>query len=193
MWIHIDNGVVTSNSPATIESFRKTLCSNFEIKWSHTLQQIVGLEYAFGKGEVTIMQTRLTRKILKAHPRKVIQQDFPLQPLPSITLAVQGPIVEATPFRSAIGLLAYLFSRSFPDLDFSFNYLARHSMRLLAAHWELLYPVVAYLLKSHRHGIMLNPGFFSLDLWSDAGWGAKLEQSQSGFMQSSGIVPFFGG
>ncbi|MBW0522008.1 hypothetical protein O181_061723 [Austropuccinia psidii MF-1] len=63
IWIHIDNGVVTSNSPTAIVDFQKALCNNFEIKWSDTVRRIVGLECTFGEGEVTIMQSRLTEDI----------------------------------------------------------------------------------------------------------------------------------
>ncbi|MBW0500888.1 hypothetical protein O181_040603 [Austropuccinia psidii MF-1] len=38
IWIHIDDGVIASNSPAHIEDFRKALCDNFEIKWSDNMR-----------------------------------------------------------------------------------------------------------------------------------------------------------
>ncbi|MBW0462864.1 hypothetical protein O181_002579 [Austropuccinia psidii MF-1] len=110
-----------------------------------------------------------------------------------MTLDIQGPIVEATPFRLVVGLLAYLVNRSSPDLAFAVNYLARHSMRPMAAHWELLDHVVGYLLMSHGCGITLCPAPFSLNLWSDEGWGGQVEQSQSGFILKLGDTPILWG
>ncbi|MBW0475673.1 hypothetical protein O181_015388 [Austropuccinia psidii MF-1] len=108
IWIHVNNGVIASNSPIQIEEFCKALCNNFEIKWSDNMKQIVGLECAFGEGEVTILQTRLTNDIIEAHPRKIFQHDCPLPPIPKMTSDEQEAIMEATPFRLVIGLLAYL-------------------------------------------------------------------------------------
>ncbi|MBW0468286.1 hypothetical protein O181_008001 [Austropuccinia psidii MF-1] len=189
IWMHIDNGVVTSNSPMAIVDFQKALCSNFEIKWSNTIRHIVGLECTFGEGEVTIMQSRLMEDILQAYPRAVIHHDCPLSPLPDTTVPDKGVVMDATPFRLVVGSLAYLVSGSHPDLAFTVNYLARHSMAPTAAHWEMLDHVVGYLLKTWKNGAVLRPGDLLLNLWSDAGWGGKLEHSQSGFILKLGDAP----
>ncbi|MBW0494725.1 hypothetical protein O181_034440 [Austropuccinia psidii MF-1] len=184
IWIHIDNGVVTSNSPMAIIDFQKALCNNFEIKWTDTVGRIVGLECTFGEGEVTIMQSRLMEDILQAYTRAVIHHDCPLSPLLD-----KGVVMHATPFRSVVGSLTYLVSGSCPDLAFVVNYLARHSMAPMAAHWEILDHVVGYLLKTWKNGVVLCPGDLSLNLWSDAGWGGELECSQSGFILKLSDVP----
>ncbi|MBW0504367.1 hypothetical protein O181_044082 [Austropuccinia psidii MF-1] len=68
IWIHVDNGVITLNSPEAVSEFKCALCMELEIKWSDQLQTIVSLEYAFAEGEVTIAQQRLTDGILAEHP-----------------------------------------------------------------------------------------------------------------------------
>ncbi|MBW0495641.1 hypothetical protein O181_035356 [Austropuccinia psidii MF-1] len=57
------------------------------------------------------------------------------------------PPVDMTPFCSVISSLAYLVSRSRPDLAFKVNYLAHHSMGPTPANWDLLDHVVGYLHK----------------------------------------------
>ncbi|MBW0499660.1 hypothetical protein O181_039375 [Austropuccinia psidii MF-1] len=193
IWIHVDNGVIASNSPAHIEEFRRALWDNFEIKWSDTMRQIVGLECTIGKGEVTLLQTRLTNDIIDTYPRKIFQHDSPLPPILKASPDEQGAVMEATPFRLVIGSLAYLVSGSWPDLAFSVNYLARHSMAPTETHWAMLDHLVGYLLKTQGHGITLHPGECSLNLWSDAGWGGKLERSQAGFMLKIGEAPILWG
>ncbi|MBW0542071.1 hypothetical protein O181_081786 [Austropuccinia psidii MF-1] len=86
IWIHIDNGMIASNSPTEIEQFRKALYENFEIKWSDNMKRIVGLECTFGEGELTILQTRITNNILDAYPRRILQHDSPLPPIPTTML-----------------------------------------------------------------------------------------------------------
>ncbi|MBW0463696.1 hypothetical protein O181_003411 [Austropuccinia psidii MF-1] len=180
--INIDNDIITSNSLATIENFKGALCSNFEIKWSDTLKWIVGLECTFGEGEVAIEQNRIKNNILEAYSRRVVQHNLPLPPLLSMTLSVQEAMVVATHLRLVVGPLAYLVSGSRPDLAFAVNYLARHSMAPTVDHWEFLYYVSGYLLQTHRCGIALKPGIFSLNLRSDARWGGNLELSQLGLI-----------
>ncbi|MBW0464353.1 hypothetical protein O181_004068 [Austropuccinia psidii MF-1] len=72
IWIHVDDGVIMSNTPRAISDFRSTLCAELHIKWSDKMAQIVGLECVIGKGEVVMMQQHLTEGILEAYPQQLI-------------------------------------------------------------------------------------------------------------------------
>ncbi|MBW0575040.1 hypothetical protein O181_114755 [Austropuccinia psidii MF-1] len=189
IWIHVDDGVVASNSPSAVADFKRQLCAEVDIKWHDTICQIVGLEWAFGEGEVAIAQRRLTKSILKAYPRPIVKSNCPLPVLPTPGMTVEGETLEPTPFRSVIGSLAYLVSGSLPDLAFAVNYLARHSMAPTKTHWCILDHVVGYLLMTQHHQLVMRPGKVSLNLWSDTGWGGDLERSQTGFMLKLGDAP----
>ncbi|MBW0488631.1 hypothetical protein O181_028346 [Austropuccinia psidii MF-1] len=180
IWIHVDNGVVTLNSPNVILDFKMAIVSQFNIKWSNQLEKIVGLECVFGKGEVAITQWQWTDSILEAYPRQVVTHDLPLPVLPVGGSTPNMSPLDATPFQSVIGSLAYLVSGSRPDLTFAVNYLARHSMGPTQAHWDLLDHVVGYLQKTHDQGVHLCPRGASLNLWRNAGWGGDLERSSWG-------------
>ncbi|MBW0494048.1 hypothetical protein O181_033763 [Austropuccinia psidii MF-1] len=189
IWIHVDDGVVASNSPKAVLTFKQRLCAEVDIKWHDAISQIVGLECAFGEGEVTIAQRRLTKSILDSYSRPVVKSDCPLPVLPSTVEQRETGTLDPTPFRSVIGSLAYLVSGSRPDLAFAVNYLARHSMAPTKRHWEILDNVVGYLLKTQHHRLVLQPGDVSLNLCTDAGWGGDLERSQTGFMLKLGDAP----
>ncbi|MBW0486829.1 hypothetical protein O181_026544 [Austropuccinia psidii MF-1] len=193
IWIHVNDGVITSTSAEAISEFKSALVSQLDIKWSDNLDQIVGLECSFGTGEVTITQRQLMDSILEAYPRHVVARDSPLPVLPNVTHTPYFSPVDTTPFRSVIGSLAYLVSGSRPDLAFAVNYLAQHSMGPSPAHWDLLDHVVGYLRKTRDRGIRLCPGEASLNLWSDAGWGGDLERSQTGFVLKLGDAPILWG
>ncbi|MBW0462498.1 hypothetical protein O181_002213 [Austropuccinia psidii MF-1] len=105
------------------------------------MKKIMGLECTFGEAEVTILQNRLTNNIIDSYPRKILQHDCPLPPIPKTTSDEQEAIMEATPFRSVTGSLAYLVSGSWPDLAFAVNYLARHSMAPTRTHWTILWGI----------------------------------------------------
>ncbi|MBW0559582.1 hypothetical protein O181_099297 [Austropuccinia psidii MF-1] len=193
IWVHVDDGVIISNSPGKISDFKTALCAELDIKWSNEVQNIVGLECAIGEGEVVIAQLCLTDSILDEYPRRVLRWDSPLPALPVGSLLPDEAILDPTPFRSVLGSLAYLASGSGPDLAFAMNYLACHSMGPTAAYWDLLDHVIGYLLKTRHRGIHLRPGTLSLSLWSDAGWRGDLERSQTGFMIKLGNAPILWG
>ncbi|MBW0478107.1 hypothetical protein O181_017822 [Austropuccinia psidii MF-1] len=188
IWIHVDDGLITSNSQVAIDDFKQHLCTEVEIKWHDTIAQIVGLECAFGEGEVAIAQRRLTNSVLEAYPRRIIKTDSPLPTLQTNSSNPDTAIVDETLFRSVIGSLAYLVSGSRPDLAFAVNYLARHSLSPTAHHWVVLDHLMGYLLKTRSYRLVLQPEGVSLNLWSDAGWG-DLERSQTGFMLKLGNAP----
>ncbi|MBW0490630.1 hypothetical protein O181_030345 [Austropuccinia psidii MF-1] len=112
------------------------------------MKQIAALECVFGEGEVAIAQRRLTDGILEAYPCKIIQHNSPLPVLLVGALAPDVNPLQPTPFRSVIGLLAYLFSGSRPDLESTVNYLAHNSIIPTAENWEILDNMVGYLLNT---------------------------------------------
>ncbi|MBW0503141.1 hypothetical protein O181_042856 [Austropuccinia psidii MF-1] len=103
IWIHVNNGVVASNSSSAVLAFKRQLCVEVDIKWHNTIHQIVGLECAFGEGEVTIAQQRLTKSILGAYPRPILKNNCPLPMLPQPSLPMEGETLDPAPFRSVIG------------------------------------------------------------------------------------------
>ncbi|MBW0501140.1 hypothetical protein O181_040855 [Austropuccinia psidii MF-1] len=193
IWVHVDDGVIISNSPDKISDLKTTLCAGPDIKWADEVQQIVGLKCTIGEGEVAISQRRLTNSILDAYPRPVLRRDSPLPMLPVGSLLPDEATLDPTPFQYVIGSLAYLVSGSRPDLAFAMNYLVCHSMGPTATHWDLLDHVIGYLFKTRNRGINLRSGTLSLNLWSNAGWGGDLKRSQTGFMIKLGNSPILWG
>ncbi|MBW0470960.1 hypothetical protein O181_010675 [Austropuccinia psidii MF-1] len=163
IWIHLDNGVILSNSLEAVHQFKETLCSKLDVKWKDSLSQIVGLECGFGEVEVAIAQQRLTNGILDAYPRKVIHHDSPFPPSLGACLEKNNTVINVMPYR--------LVSESWPDLAFAVNFLACHSMGPRERHWLLLDHLIGSLLKTHNRGVVLKPRSLLLNLWSDAGWG----------------------
>ncbi|MBW0467029.1 hypothetical protein O181_006744 [Austropuccinia psidii MF-1] len=107
IWVHVEDGVVTSNSATAMSDFKCQLCS------------------------------------------KVVKRDSPLPVLPQPSSAKKVDVLDMTAFRLVVGSLAYLISGSRPDLAF----------------------------------------VVSLNLWSNAGWGGNLKQSQTRFMLKLGNTP----
>ncbi|MBW0464131.1 hypothetical protein O181_003846 [Austropuccinia psidii MF-1] len=47
IWIHVDDGIVASNSTTAVLDFKRQLCEEVDIKWHNTISQIEGLECMF--------------------------------------------------------------------------------------------------------------------------------------------------
>ncbi|MBW0552184.1 hypothetical protein O181_091899 [Austropuccinia psidii MF-1] len=112
IWMHGDDGVVSSNFPEAIQDFRHNICSRLDVKWKDSVSRIVGLECGFGEGEVTITQQHLTNGILDSYPQAIFHHDAPLPPSPATDLGQQPSVVDAMLYCSVIGFLSYLVSRS---------------------------------------------------------------------------------
>ncbi|MBW0520870.1 hypothetical protein O181_060585 [Austropuccinia psidii MF-1] len=98
IWIHVDDGVVTSTSAEAISDFKTALVSQLDIKWSDKLDQIVGLECSFGDGEEAITQRQLTDSTLESYPRQIVARDSPLPVLPIGDNTPDASPVDAKPF-----------------------------------------------------------------------------------------------
>ncbi|MBW0548071.1 hypothetical protein O181_087786 [Austropuccinia psidii MF-1] len=142
-----------------------------------------------GKGDVVIVQCQLVEGILVSYPRQVIHHDTPLLELQDIHVSKDKGITHPTPYKLVIGSLMYLVSGSPPELAFSVNFLAQKLMKPTKKHWDLLTPLIGYLIKTWDCGINLLPEFFSLNLWSDAGWGGNLEHLQCRLLLKLGNKP----
>ncbi|MBW0492654.1 hypothetical protein O181_032369 [Austropuccinia psidii MF-1] len=86
IWMHVDDGVVSSNFPEAIQDFRKNICLRLDVKWKDSVSRIVSLECGFGEGEVTITQQHLTDGILDSYPQAIFHHDAPLPPSPATDL-----------------------------------------------------------------------------------------------------------
>ncbi|MBW0587856.1 hypothetical protein O181_127571 [Austropuccinia psidii MF-1] len=94
IWVHVDDGVFTSNSATAMLDFKCQLCSEVDIKWQDIISQIV------------------------------VKRDSPLPVLPQPSYATKVDVLDTTTFRLVVGSLAYLVSSSHPDLAFAVNYMA---------------------------------------------------------------------
>ncbi|MBW0498328.1 hypothetical protein O181_038043 [Austropuccinia psidii MF-1] len=192
IWMHVDDGVVSSNCPEAIQNFRHNICSRLDVNWKDSISRIVSLECGFGEDEVTITQQHLTNGILDSYPQAIFHHDAPLPPSPATNLGQKPLVVNATLYCSVIGSLSYLVSGSRPDLAYAVNLLTQHSVGPTENHWLLLDHLVGYLLKTWHMGMTLRPRTLSLNLWSDMGWGGILNAHIPVLSSKLATHPYYG-
>lgn len=90
------------------------------------------------------------------------------------------------PYRSILGALLYLSTRSRPDLAVAVSLLGKYQSEPGPEHWQMLRHVVRYLSGTTDYGLLLptGSGEFQLEAWCDADWAREKSsrRSRSGYM-----------
>ncbi|MBW0496852.1 hypothetical protein O181_036567 [Austropuccinia psidii MF-1] len=76
-----------------------------------------------------------------------------------------------------------------PDLSYTVNVLAQHSMSPTASHWAVLDHLVSHLSKTRDACVSLASFSTNLHLWVDSSWGGDYEKSQTGFLITLRCTP----
>lgn len=134
--MHVDDGLVVSNSPKALEELRLRLTSHLEVKWKMSVDQIVGINIHQLAQKVFLEQHLLATQFVNTYHRCAIHQNTSLPDSP-LTTSIPPPI-DSTRFCSVLGSLRYLAAGTRPDIAFTVNLLARHSNSPSEPHWEAL-------------------------------------------------------
>ncbi|MBW0486950.1 hypothetical protein O181_026665 [Austropuccinia psidii MF-1] len=171
IWIHVDDGLVASNSSSSLLSFSETLKAKLEIKWFPTIEKI---------------------GILNTYSRRIIKQEANISTIDHlIEDDAKTPPINPTEFCSFIVSLLYLVAGTCPHLAFAVNNLARHSTHPANNHWLELDHLMGYLLQTQNCYLSLKPESLDIDLWTDTGWGVALSTCAAEYIASSDATQHF--
>jgi hypothetical protein len=180
IWMHVDNGLVVSNSSKALHDLRTNLTQHLDVKWQESVDQIIGLNIRHHSGGITLKQHLLATQVVTTYNRPIIHQNTPLPESPLVTSSSEP--VDTSTFRSVLGSLMYLACGTRPNISYAVNLLARFSNNPSSKHWTVLDHLVGYVQKNPWRGIKLNPGKPSVQLYVDAGWGGEHKRSTTGFI-----------
>jgi hypothetical protein len=178
IWMHVDDGLVVSNSASALDELWQNLTQHLDVKWQTTVDQIVGLNVCHHVNGVYLEQHLLATQITASYSRHVVHQNTRLPDSPLITSSSDP--VDQTDFRSVLGSLMYLACGTRPNLSYAVNMLARFSNNPSVKHWAALNHLIGYVKKNPRGGIKFKDGPPSVRLFVDAGWGGEHERSTTG-------------
>ncbi|POW17002.1 hypothetical protein PSTT_00834 [Puccinia striiformis] len=180
IWMHVDDGLVVSNSEAAMEELREALQKQLEVKWKTHVDQIVGINVHEKLNGIFLEQNLLATQVVTNYCRRTIHQNTTLPDISLVTSA--NDPVNVTDFRSVLGSLMYLACGTRPDIAYAVNMLARYSSRPSEEHWTTLDHLVGYVKKNPRRAINFSQGEDAVKLYVDAGWGGEHERSTTGFI-----------
>ncbi|PLW50849.1 hypothetical protein PCASD_01135 [Puccinia coronata f. sp. avenae] len=154
IWMHVDDGLVVSNSAAALEDLRSNLTQHLEVKWKTTVDQIVGLNVHHLDSGIHLEQHLLSNQVVNTYHRRAIHQNTPL-PDSSLVTSTSAP-VDTTSFWSVLGLLMYLACGTRPNISYAVNLLARFSQNPSEEHWYALDHLVGYIKKNPQHVVAMS-------------------------------------
>ncbi|KAI7947795.1 hypothetical protein MJO28_009703 [Puccinia striiformis f. sp. tritici] len=189
IWVHVDDGIVTSSSDQLLRDLEAGLKGILKIKWSRGLESIVGLEIKRSDAGFQLRQPKLINQILSSHWDGVFQTHVPLPPNLELVTDPAGTESDTTAYLSVIGALNYLAVGTRPDIAYSVNLLARFAAKPGVNHWKGVRHLIAYLANSKDLFLNLFPTVTEkpLKCFCDASWGGELAKSTYGI-----LVSFYG-
>ncbi|KAI7955267.1 hypothetical protein MJO28_005667 [Puccinia striiformis f. sp. tritici] len=152
IWMHVDDGLVVSNSESAMEELRDALQKQLEVKWKTHVDQIVGINVHEKLNEIFLEQHLLATQVVTSYPRRAIHQNTTL-PDTTLVTSTANPL-NVTEFRSVLGSLMYLACGTRPDIAYA---------------------------NPHR-AINFSHGDDTVKLYVDAGWGGEHERSTTGYI-----------
>lgn len=180
IWLHVDDGFAMASDLSLLNELRQGMTRDLEIKWSNSVERLVGIDIKRSKRTVELSQKVLAGQIIQKYNRQVYIKDSPLN-VDDLEI-YSGDPVDPTDYRSIIGSLMYLSSGTRPDLSFPVNLLARFCSNPSAKHWMALDCLIGYLKKTVDRKLVYSSSGDGLQLWTDANWGGEHERSTTGYV-----------
>lgn len=194
--LYVDDIVLMGRNMKIIEDVLKVIRSNFEVKELGKTQKLLGV--MFEGQNLVIKQEHYINKIYDIYSK---QFNVPIASLPvskgTLISKTQSPttddeqsVMKEIPYRSLIGALSFVASRTRPDIAYVVNRLSQMQSNPAMSHWECLLKVLGYLKATCSEGLDLSrTSDLALMGYSDASYADNLIDRTS----TSGYIIFMGG
>lgn len=187
VWIHVDDGAVTSSNPDLLAEVEAEMSTHIKIKWECKLTNIVGVAIEhLSPNHYVLSQPGLAEKILRENSDLLspLSANTPLSASTRLETDMQNPPLDGGRYLSIVGSLGYLAVGTRPDLSFLVNFLARYAKTPREAHWNALKHLRRFLRKTSKAGIDVSPTASAeaapMETFVDANWGGEFARSSYG-------------
>lgn len=191
--IFVDDGLVCSNKKENLTNMLEHLSTIFEMR-SFLAHRFIGLDISRdrSKRQLYISQPQFIAKLLakfnmdQCHPKLVpADPNTRLETFAIPTNKEEMTMMEAIPYREAVGGLLYIMVMSRPDIAYAVSQVAKFSQNPGPAHWKAVKRILAYLAGTASHGLSFSGndirtivGYTDADYAGDT----KTRRSISGFV-----------
>uniref|UniRef100_A0A2N9HIT4 Integrase catalytic domain-containing protein n=1 Tax=Fagus sylvatica TaxID=28930 RepID=A0A2N9HIT4_FAGSY len=182
--LYVDDIVLTSNTPAFLDTLIHKLSSVFDLKDLGSLHYFLGLQITRTPSRLYINQAKYAQDLLKKHNMLDCKPaSSPSCPNTRLSLHDGDPLPDPHAYRSMVGALHYLtFTR--PDISFAVHQVCQYMSTPTTIHLAAAKRILRYIRGSFNHGIEFTPGPLSLSGYTDADWAGDPDdrRSTSGFL-----------
>jgi histone deacetylase 1/2 len=180
--VYVDDIIVISSSPTTVDRLVSRLSQQFAIKDLGTLHYFLGVEVHTLKTGLSLTQRKYALDILaRAGMLKCSSASTPMAANERLC-AEDGDLLsdeDATLYRSLVGGLQYL-TLTRPDLSFSVNRVCQYLHAPRSSHWSAVKRILRYVHGTVAHGLLVQPSRSdALSAYSDADWAGSLDDRRS--------------
>ena len=185
--LHVDDGLMVSNSTPTLQLFKSQLAATFESKWLDNPTVFLGFNIRRDRpaGKLYLSQhTYLTKLLARFDMTECKPSHIPLLPSLDLSPASVAEQTEALllPYRGIIGGITWAAIGTRPDIAQALGLLSKHSSKPSPRHFEAAKSLLRYLKTTLDYCITYSsaaPLGFSPNIFSDANHAGCLETARS--------------
>ena len=194
--VYVDDLAIFAKNKETLDEVIGLLAGRYEIKNLGEVRKFLGVEFERRDGRWRIHQASYIEALAKHYGleetrRVLIPLDAGIA-LMSDRKAEIG-VAETTRYRSLIGALMFLASRTRPDIQFAVTCLSQYNSCPSPDKWRLLQRVLKYAHSTRNLSINCEPmsGQPKLVMYTDSSWASSLEdrKSWSGYIGLIADIP----
>lgn len=195
--LYVDDIVIMGKTLAIVKESLKLLKQKFDIQTLGKTKRLLGVSFEQTENSLTLNQENY---ICEVYER------FSKYPIPLVSLPLAPGVVfsrtqcpeheedikemEMIPYRSLIGCLSFVASRTRPDISYAVNVLSQFQANPGRVHWDHLLKVLGYLYSSRTFKLNLTcSDVKSALLYCDASFASCRDERKS----TSGLILFIGG
>lgn len=184
MLLYVDDIIVTDLSSPRISALISKLNAEFALKQLGDLDYFLGIEIKrLPSGSLLLSQSKYIKDLLsKANMAEAKSLPTPMVSNCKLTKYGANYMDNPTLYRSVVGAMQYA-TITRPEISFSVSNVCQFLSQPLEEHWKAVKRILRYLQGTTSYGLLLKPAMaakpFTLQAFSDADWGADLDDRRS--------------
>lgn len=170
--VFVDDILVASQKRECIETFKRDLNKEFELKDYGLASYFLGIDFVKKDDIICLSQQKYIKNLLVKFGLDTAKETISTPMEVGLKLNEPSDVLgEKYPFRELIGSLIYLSSGTRPDITHAVVKLAAFTDCAKIIHWIAAKRILRYLKKTIDHGLVFRKTGKSLIGYSDADWG----------------------
>ena len=177
--VYVDDIIITGNHIEEINSMKRMLAKEFEVKDLGTLKYFLGMEFARSKKGISVSQRKYTLDLLKetgmlgSRPSKT-----PIELGDKKKMFDGGPVDKGR-YQQLVGKLIYL-SHTRPDIAFAVSLVSQYMHDPCQGHLNAVYRILRYLKQTPGKGLFFKKNTErKVEVFTDADWAGSIDDRKS--------------